>query len=82
MKVLTDEETLRKYEVNSNTMMTTVIPNTYSFFWNTSAEKILDKLHDEKEKFWNEERRAKAKALNLTPLQVYRMIKEKLPVCT
>lgn len=73
MQVLNDSETWKKYEVNSNTIMTTVIPNTYSLFWNTSAEKIVDKLHSEKEKFWNEERQAKARALNFTPEQVYTM---------
>ena len=73
MQVLTDRETLKKYDVNSNTVMTTVIPNTYSIFWNTPAEKIIDKLHNEKEKFWNEERSAKAKAMNLLPEQIYTM---------
>ena len=73
MKVLTNPETLRKYDVDNNNMMTNVIPNSYSIFWNTPAEKIIDKLHDEKEKFWNEERLAKAKAMNLTAEQVYTM---------
>jgi UPF0755 protein len=73
MQVLTDSETLRKYDIDNNTILTIVIPNSYSIFWNTSAEKIIDKLHTEKEKFWNEERLAKAKALNLTPVQVYSM---------
>lgn len=73
MQVLTDPAILSSYHVNSNTMMTTVIPNTYSIFWNTPAEKIIDKLHTEKEKFWNGERLAKAKAMNLTPDQVYSM---------
>ena len=73
MKVLTNPETLKKYNVNSNAMMTTVIPNSYSIFWNTPAEKIIDKLHDEKEKFWTTERLAKAKAMNFTSDQVYTM---------
>ncbi len=73
MQVLTDAETLKKYDVNSNTVMTTVIPNTYSIYWNTPATKILDKLHAEKLKFWNEERLAKVKAMNLSPEQVYTM---------
>ncbi|MGB4844086.1 MAG: endolytic transglycosylase MltG, partial [Ferruginibacter sp.] len=73
MKILDDSETLQKYHVTNNTVLTTVIPNTYSFFWNTNAQKILDKLHEEKEKFWNEERLSKANALNLTPEQVYTM---------
>ena len=73
MQVLTNPETLRKYDVDNNTILTTVIPNSYSIYWNTPAEKIIDKLHNEQEKFWNAERLAKAKALNLTPVQVYSM---------
>jgi len=73
MEVLTDAATLKKFNVNDNTLMTIVIPNTYSLLWNASAEKIIDKLYSEKEKFWNAERREKAKALNFTPEQVYSM---------
>ncbi len=73
MQVLTDAETLKKYDVTGSTVMTIVIPNTYSIFWNTSPQKIIDKLYNEKVKFWNEERLAKAKALNLSPMQVYTM---------
>lgn len=71
MQVLNDPENLQKYKVNSNTLMTTVIPNTYSIYWNTTPQKIMDKLYAEKVKFWNTERLAKAKALNLTPEQVH-----------
>jgi UPF0755 protein len=73
MDLLTDAETLKKYDVNTNTVMSIVVPNTYSILWNTPAKKILDKLYSEKEKFWNDERLAKAKAMNLTPVQVYSM---------
>ncbi|HQW92922.1 MAG TPA: endolytic transglycosylase MltG [Ferruginibacter sp.] len=73
MQALNAPETLQDFDVDSNTVMTVVIPNTYSFLWNSPAEKILKKLFDEKEKFWNEERKQKAKALNLSPEQVYSM---------
>ena len=73
MEVLTDAETLRKFNVNNNTLMTIVIPNTYSMLWNSPAKKIIDKLYSEQEKFWNAERLAKAKAMNFTPAQVYSM---------
>ena len=73
MDVLTNGETLKKFNVNDNTLMTIVIPNTYSMLWNSPAKKIIDKLYTEKEKFWNIERLAKAKTLNLTPTQVYTM---------
>jgi UPF0755 protein len=73
MEVLNDPKIAESYNVNNNTFMTTVIPNSYSIFWNSSPQKIIDKLHSEKEKFWNTERLNKAKALNLTPEQVYTM---------
>ena len=73
MDFLTDPETLKKFKVNESTLMTIVIPNTYSLLWNTPPEKIMDKLYLEKEKFWNPERLAKAKAINLNPSQVYAM---------
>lgn len=73
MQVLNNPDNLRKYGVNSNTVMTTVIPNTYSIYWNTSPQKIMDKLYAEKQKFWNAARLEKVKKLNLTPEQVYTM---------
>ena len=73
MEVLTNAETLKKFNVNNNTLMTIVVPNTYSMLWNASAEKIINKLYSEKERFWNNERKNKAKTLNLTPEQVYTM---------
>lgn len=70
-KAINNPALLRDWHLDSNTMMTAIIPNTYSFLWNTSPEKILSKLENEKEKFWNDERLAKAKALNLSTEQVY-----------
>ncbi|NDV44025.1 endolytic transglycosylase MltG [Flagellimonas sediminis] len=46
------------------------LPNTYEFFWNTNAKSFRDRMFKEYERFWNEERRAKAKNLGLTPNQV------------
>ena len=46
------------------------IPNSYEFFWNTSAEKFRGRMLNEYNRFWNDERRTKAKALGLTPNKV------------
>jgi UPF0755 protein len=48
-----------------------VIPNTYQFFWNTSAEGVFKRLNREKEKFWTPERRAEADSLGLSVNEVY-----------
>jgi UPF0755 protein len=53
--------------INSVSMF---IPNTYNFYWNTTAEDLLLRLKKEYILFWNEERKAKAMVLGLTPQQV------------
>lgn len=57
--------------LDSNTVMTVIIPNTYRFFWNTSAEELFTRLYREEKRFWNEDRLQKAQNLGLTPQQVY-----------
>ena len=73
INILNNDDSLRKYGLDTNTAMTAVIPNTYSILWNSSASKIFKKLASEKDKFWNEDRMKKANALNMTPDQVYTM---------
>src|SRR4051812_27658190 len=46
------------------------IPNTYQVYYNIVPEDLVARLHDEYEKFWNDDRRAKAKELGLTPIEV------------
>lgn len=52
------------------TVLAMFIPNTYEFYWNTTAEKIAEKMASEYTKFWNEARTVKATEKNLTPIQV------------
>ena len=68
---LNDEEALRQFDVDTNTVMTDVIPNTYTYQWNTPVKNIFIKLDKEERKFWNEERLEKARRLQLTPKQIY-----------
>ena len=57
--------------LTEETILALFIPNTYEFYWNTPADKIAQKLAKEYRVFWNMERTEKAKALGLTPIQVY-----------
>jgi UPF0755 protein len=68
---LNNPDSLTKYQLDTNTVMTAVIPDTYSILWNTSPSKIFKKLYTDQQKFWTSERKAKATGLNLTPQQVY-----------
>lgn len=46
------------------------LPDTYEFFWTTPAVDVVKRLSDVRDKFWNEERRAKAASLGLNPVGV------------
>lgn len=69
---ITNSDSIAKLDVNDNTFMTIVIPNTYTLYWNTPVGKIFRRLKSEKESFWEKNNRtSKAESLNLTPTQVY-----------
>ncbi len=68
---LNNNDSILRFDVDTNTVMTVVIPNTYTYFWNTSIPNILKKLYSEEHKFWNDERIKKAERLHLTPEEVY-----------
>lgn len=70
---LSNNDSLRPFNLDSHTVITSVIPNTYLFNWNGSFKKLFTRLHDEHQKFWNETRLKKASAKNMTPEQVYTM---------
>ena len=46
------------------------IPNKYEFYWNTSAEEFRERMKEEYEKFWTENRLKKAEEIGLTPQEV------------
>ena len=73
IRFLNNPDSLSKFGVDTLTVMTDVIPNTYTFLWTTPINDIFTKLDAENKKFWNEERLAKAAHLQLTPKQVYIM---------
>ena len=55
---------------NDNVDATTFIPNTYEFYWNTTAEDFVNKMLVEYKRFWNETRLEKAKNIKLTQKEV------------
>lgn len=70
INAMTDASFLEQNDFNLATSLGMYIPNSYEFFWNTSAEQFRDRMLKEYNRFWNENRRAKAQALNLSLNQV------------
>ena len=52
------------------TAISLIIPDTYEVYWNIDAEQFIQKLAEERRKFWNENRKAKAKEIGLTAEEV------------
>ena len=46
------------------------IPNTYEVYWTTTPSQLFDRMEQEYNKFWTEERRKKAAAIPLTEIEV------------
>ncbi|WP_396181570.1 endolytic transglycosylase MltG [Flavobacterium sp.] len=70
-EIFTNDTFLKENGLNKDNIMSFFIPNSYEFYWNTSPEELSEKLTKEYKRFWNDGRLAKAKALNLSPAQVY-----------
>jgi UPF0755 protein len=70
VKLLDSAEFVAQHGFNTDNIYTMFIPNTYEMYWNTSATDFFDKMKKEYDKFWNPERKKKAEALKMTPIQV------------
>ncbi len=60
----------KKYGFNNQTFLTLFIPNTYDVYFNITAEEFIQKMAKEYKIFWNAERIAKAKQLNLSQSEI------------
>jgi UPF0755 protein len=65
-----DKKFLEENGFTEENVLSICIPNSYEYFWNTNAIKFRDKMAKEYRKFWTDDRLAKAKQQNLTPIQV------------
>lgn len=65
-----DSVYLKKVGLTPETAISEYIPNTYEFYWNSSAEAFRSRMKTEYKNFWTDNRTKKAKALNLTKRQV------------
>lgn len=61
-----DPSYLTRFDIAPPTLLVLFIPDTYEFFWNTSGEELLNRMHHEYERFWNSRRRHLADSMHLT----------------
>lgn len=55
---------------NKDNIMAMFIPNTYEVYYNVGPDEFIEKMYAEYSKFWTAERKAQAKEIGLTPMEV------------
>lgn len=71
LRYLNNDDTLRRYALDSNTVMTAILPDTYTYFWNTNPSRIFRKMEIANRTFWTAARKRKAEEHKLNPVTAY-----------
>jgi len=71
IETMQDSTFLAENNFKPETALAMYIPNQYQVYWNTSAETFRNRMLKEYQRFWNDERKAKAEKIDLTPNEVY-----------
>lgn len=67
---LTDSTFCADHGYTTATIPALFIPNTYEVYWDTSVEKLIERMQRENQRFWTAGRKAKAEACGLSREQV------------
>jgi UPF0755 protein len=69
LELFNSERRLAKYALEPQTVLSVFRPNTYQFYWNTSAQASLERMILENDKFWSE-RKDKLQQSGLSQLEL------------
>ena len=67
---LSDDKYMAEFDLNAENSRCLFIPNTYEVYWTISPDDLFKRMNREFLAFWTDERRSKAEALGLTPVDV------------
>jgi UPF0755 protein len=70
IRFFSDESNYDRDGFKKENIISLFIPNTYEFYWNTSARELYMRMLKEYSLFWNDQRQSKAKERGLDPKEV------------
>ena len=70
LEYITDVLFQQKLDLNDENVACIFLPNTYEFYWNTSAEEFVNRMLKEYSIFWNSSRKEKAENIKLNYYEV------------
>jgi UPF0755 protein len=65
-----NNDSLKSFGLDTNTVMAAFMPYTYTHQWNTTPQKLFGNIYSAYKTFWNHQRTTKADSIKLTPLEV------------
>ncbi|PVY43173.1 UPF0755 protein [Pontibacter virosus] len=68
--LLNDQEYLQTLGFDTTTVVSMFIPNTYEVYWTITAPELMQRMKTEYDRFWTDERKAKAEKMGLSPKEV------------
>ncbi|SNS58760.1 UPF0755 protein [Ekhidna lutea] len=68
--LLLADTTAEYYGFTDQTFISMFIPNTYEVYWTVTPKGLLDRMKEEYNRFWTEERQQKASNLGMTQVEV------------
>lgn len=69
-KAIQSSEVAKRFGFTVETFPCMFLPNTYEFYWNTSVDQFLERMASEYRRFWNNDRKFKAKSLGLSQSEI------------
>ena len=70
LQLLNNDSLVNSYGFNQENIMCMFLPNTYEVYYTITGEELFERMHKEYERFWNDQRKAKAEELGLSPVEV------------
>lgn len=71
LRFMNSKDSLKRYNLTPETVLSVIIPNTYEVYWTISPREFFLRMEKESQKFWDADRLDQASALHLSPLEVY-----------
>ena len=57
-------------DFNEYNIIAMFVPNTYEMYYSINGDDLMERMHHEFNKFWNEERKLKAADIGISPLEI------------
>ncbi len=70
LKYFRTPDVWKSYSLNKETFPVLFLPNTYEMYWTDTPEKFVSRMSSEYERFWNDDRKAKARTLGFSPVEI------------